>query len=182
MIRHILPLLLLALAVCCCTHRRPTPIPRQTAYPRPALYAAEYKPVTAAGLDSLMVNGAAVISEPQPGWLDICYPAYNITLNTTVSRADIPAVLANRAQRMDLNIEQTGADMEQFISRSGLHVTLLVAPEALRTPLQFLATDSALVVFSGAAVANFPANAPADSVSPIIDAVAADLRQLLRSL
>jgi len=166
-----------------CGHKSPVPVPRPKAYPRAAVHAAAYGAVAVAGMDSLWVNVSARVSEPRPGWVDIDYPGYGMAVNCTMTRGgDIGQALANRAERMALNVGDAAGNVAQFRSRSGLHVTMLTAPEAMRTPLQFLATDSATMIFSGVAVGNFAAGTDPDSVAPLVEAVGADLIHMLRNL
>lgn len=171
-------LLLLPLAGC---GGRPAAVPRPRAFPRTALYPRSYRlePLPF-GPDSIAVNDSTLFVTSAPGWFDIVYPAYGITVNctlTAVSPASAPEVLANRTDRMARNLADRAADIVEWGG-----VTLCVAPAALRTPVQFLATDSASYVLSGVAVSDFPSSVSADSVAPLIDAVAADLTFMLRNL
>ncbi len=176
-------LVVLPLVALGCGHKSPVAVPRPRAYPRVALHGAAYRAVAVDGMDSLRVNAAARVSERRPGWVDIDYPDYGMAVNCTLTRGgDIRQALANRAERMALNVGDAAGEVAQFRSRSGLHVTVLTVSEALRTPLQFVATDSATMIFSGAAVGNFAAGADPDSVAPLIEAVGVDLFHMLRNL
>lgn len=165
-----------------CSRQRPAPIPRPAAFPRPVVYSESYHTDTLGGL-ALEVNDSAHLSSPQPGWFNLEYPAYKTIVNCTLTRGgNIAEALNNRAQRMALNIGAAGGDIEQFTSRSGLYVTLITAPEAMRTPVLFLATDSTSMLLSGVAVASLSPSTPVDSVAPQVTALAADMRRLLRQL
>ena len=166
--------LLLSLTGCA---ERPAPTPRQHAYPRLQLYPATYSPVElrAASLTPL-VNDSAQVEILSPEWFNIVYPAYGVKVNCTISPY-APDVMANRRERIDRNLG--GAVAEAAYLPAGV---VVVAPGALRTPVQLLATDSARWVLSGVAVSNFPPDAPADSVAPVIDALAKDLTILVNSL
>lgn len=159
----------------------PAPIPRQRAYPRPLIYPAAYHRVDLPfGPAGIAVNDSAIVTTPAPGWIDIRYPAYGITVNctlTAVSPATLRQTLDNRTERIARNLGQARAEALELNSGR-----LIVAPGALRTPVQFIATDSASYVLSGAAVTDFPPTADPDSVAPLIDAVATDLTFLLRNL
>lgn len=173
---------------CSCGRERPAPVPRPKAYPRAALYEGAYVPVTVDGFedDTLQLNACAQVSRPRPGWLDARYPAYGITLNCTMTHpagaGAMESALANRAERMALNVGGEDAVMQSFTSRSGRYVTVLTSARALRTPVQFIATDSVGFLFTGSAVGDFSAGTDADSVAPVIKAVEADIIHMLKEL
>lgn len=178
--KRLLPLMLFVCAGC--SHRAPAPVPRPRAYPRTDIPSAVYRPVTFGGY-TLQVNDFAEVSQPKTEWIDIGYPRLDITVSCALNRpVNIRAALANRAERMALNLNGTSAVMDRFTSRSGLYVTLLTARDVVRTPVQFIATDSAKVLLTGAAVADFNSEAKFDSVKPVIDSVSADITHMLRQL
>lgn len=156
---------------------RPAATPRQHAYPRVNLYPESYSPVELPAAPVMpLVNDSARIEILSPEWFDIIYPAYGVRVNCTLS-AYAPDVIANRRERMKRNLG--GATAEAAYLPAGI---VVVAPGALRTPVQLLATDSVGWVLSGVAVSNFPPGAPADSVAPVINALAKDLTILVNSL
>lgn len=159
---------------------RPAPVPRPRAYPRASLYPRSYSPLRLENGVSLNINDSARVIAVRPGWFDVVYPAYGITVNCTLTQAaaaEIAGVIDNRTERMARNIEGHYGEVAQ---RPG--VTIITSATALRTPVQFLATDSATYVLSGVAVADFPPGAPADSVAPYVRAVAADIEKMLELL
>lgn len=169
---------------CGCGEKSPAPVPREHAYPRVGLYPAAYRNVAVGlAIDSLAVNASARFRavDGKPGWFDIVYPAYGITVNCTLTPLagadDASERLANRLERMARNVE--GQTVEAV--ETG-RATVLIARRALRTPVQFLATDSARWLLSGVAVGDFPAATDPDSVAPIVDAVADDIIHMLRQL
>lgn len=172
----------LLLLVCSCT-KQPAPVPREHAYPRPTLYPDTYHSVAMPfGIDSIAVNDSAQIipNAERADWFDIVYPAYNITINcslTAVNSSTFESALNNRGERLMRNIDGQYAEA---INVSG--ATLLIARQSLRTPVQFLATDSATWILSGVAVADFPPTTNPDSVAPIINSVANDIIHLLNHL
>lgn len=167
--RWLLPLLLL---LCSCSKNAPAPIPRPQAYPRIELYPEEYKEEAVLG-HKLQVNSyAEFIAGSVPGWFDVRYPAYGVTVNATLSPYS-PEALENRTERMARNIAGASAELTQ-----GHGITLLVAPTALRTPVQLLATDSLSWILSAVAVTDWPATTPPDSIAPILPALATDLCRL----
>lgn len=157
----------------------PVPVPRPRAYPRLHLYPASYRTVNLGNI-ALQVNDSARLSSDRPRWLDIAYPAYGITVNCTltdVTPASLASVLDNRSERMARNLGGASAELMQWPG-----ATVIVADRALRTPVQFLATDSATYVLSGVAVADWPEATRPDSVAPYVSAVAADITHMLQSL
>lgn len=165
----------------CIEAKHQPPIPRPKAYPRAALYPAEYSVYALPSAPGeLAVNSSAAVTSPKSGWFDIAYPAYGITVNCTlteVSAETLAGVLENRRERMARNLEGSHGEVAQW---SG--VTVIVAPTALRTPVQFLATDSMSYVLSGVAVSNYPADTSPDSIAPYVEAVAEDITHMLKLL
>lgn len=166
--------LILPLCLAGCS-RTPVDIPRPQAYPRITLYPAAYHKVDICR-HTLTVNDSARIKPLGAGWFDIIYPAYGVTVNCTMSDYS-PQIIDNRMQRMDRNLGGAVAEVARLTA--GI---VVVAPTALRTPVQLLATDSLTWTLSGVAVADFPAGTSPDSVAPIIDAVAADMITLVKNL
>lgn len=170
--KRFLPLFLL-LAAC---GKAPVPTPRQHAFPRVNLYGEEYHTEEVMGRPIHVNDSAIFMLGEQPGWFNICYPAYGVTVQATLTLATGPQlhdVLANRAERMARNVASATAEISQAPG-----VTLIVAPTALRTPVQILATDSLSWVLSAVAVSNWPAATNPDSVAPILPAIATDLLRL----
>lgn len=165
-----------------CSRTAPAPTPRPYGYQRVEIYPALYRkePLPFGG-DSIAVNASAIM-EPgeKSGWFNIVYPAYGITVNCTMIEnlgGLLAAPLANRMERMLLNVGTARAEIRQWAG-----VTMVVSPRSLRTPVQFLATDSASWMLMGVAVADFPAETDADSIAPVVDAVITDIDVMLRSL
>ncbi len=173
-------LMMLTIAAC---RGSETPIPRRTAYPRPALLDT----VMTAAPDLPLyfpVNAQAKISSPGKGWLDVVYPSYGATLHvsfTQVSPSTLEEVKHNRMERLMLNCGDLTTENSEFTNPAGYSI-LATYTEGANTPLQFVATDNISIVVSGAIYLSDP-NAPAavDSIAPIIDALQGDLiRSLMR--
>lgn len=157
-----------------CT-RRPAPAPRPDAWPRIAVYEPAYHAERIGPL-TLQVNDSARVDSVGPGWFNIVYPAYGITVNCTLTRGDnIGEVLANRLERLERNLGGRPAQQAAWNGRR-----LIVAPTALKTPVQFLMTDSVGWVLSGVAVSQWNEATAVDSVSPQIEALAADIAFMLK--
>lgn len=159
-----------------CTPKQSAPTPRPYAYPRIDLYPEEYRQVEILGMPLQINSSAKIIAKTQPGWFDIIYDDYGVTVQATLTLArgdELQRVLDNRTERMARNLGGASAELTQ-----GQDVTLLVAPTALRTPVQILLTDSLTYALSAVAVTDWPATTPPDSVAPILPALAADLLHL----
>ena len=172
-----------ALAATACGQSSPTPTPRRHAYPRTEIYDTVYAPAPEAPL-SFCVNAAAKAMPDSAGrWLTVEYPLYKATLYVTFSEADSPegleATLANRRERISLNLAGASATTTHIASPAGFESVLVEAPgETL--PLQFVSTDGSRWAVSGAVQMQHPA--PYDSVRPTTDAMRRDLVRALASL
>lgn len=157
-----------------CT-RRPAATPRPQAWPRVEVYEPTYR-IEHFGPLQLAVNDSARVDSIGPGWFNIVYPAYGITVNCTLTNADnLHETLANRHDRFHRNL---GSRRAQALSLPGSE--LIVAAEALKTPVQFIQTDSLTYVLSGVAVSNWTESTNPDSVAPQINALAADIAYMLK--
>ena len=155
--------------------RRPAPVPRPQAWPRVEVYEPEYR-LAHFGPLQLAVNDSARLDSIAPGWFNIVYPAYGITVNCTLTDAENMAeTIDNRHDRFRRNL---GSRRARVMALPGSE--LIVAAEALKTPVQFIKTDSATYVLSGVAVSNWTETTNPDSVAPQINALAADLAFMLK--
>lgn len=166
--------LLLLMCVACTKH--PAPTPRPQAYPRIELYPQQYHAAEILGKTLQINDSARLVEGDRPGWFNIIYPAYGVTVNATLTLApsdQIDAILGNRTERMARNLGGVAAELTQ-----GPGITVITAPTALSTPVQLLATDSLTWVLSATAVSSWSLTTATDSVVPIIDALRADMLQL----
>ncbi|MDE5959428.1 MAG: hypothetical protein K2G59_04630 [Muribaculaceae bacterium] len=175
-------IMVLALAGCVGHGGRPAAVPRPRAYPRVELYPAAYSP-HAVGDVVLMVNDSArVVADGL--WVDLVYPAYGLTVNCTVTQvtpSTVASVLDNRTERMALNAGGAYGEITRLMTDGGSTATLLATRAGTGlTPIQFMATDSAAYVLSGAVTFSLPVDP--DSIRPVVDAVGADLLYLLQKL
>ena len=183
--------ILIAITAACaiaagCT-RWPAPVPRRTAYPRPAVLDTARRslgPDTLAGID-LSVNRSATLSSAREGWLDIRYAQHGATVHLTLTRAGGEALRrarANRLQRLALNIGDNPGRRLEWISPHGFDILEVYAPESA-FPYQFLATDGESCMLSGALRFDDPtASARPDSMAPLYDAISSDLHRSLVDL
>ncbi len=180
---RLLAVALAAAVLCCCSDPAPS-VPKRPAYPRVQLYEAQYNmpdfPVNFA-----VNSGASAAVERGEGshWLTIDYPRYDATIYVTatpVANADaMRAEVDNRLRRMELNAGSTPVD-ETKGSTAGSDWVLTRARGASATPLQFILypPQGTGWVVSGAAFLK-GAIAPADSIAPVINALASDLQYAL---
>lgn len=185
--RNVITALAATLLTACSSGTPPPAVPRPEAYPRPRLYPADYVAVSAAATPfaPLLVNSSASVdtTATEPGWFNICYPLYDITVNcTAITTASLHRALENRYERMAINTAGNRAEIETLTTPAGTHLTIISSPDSRRTPLQFLATDSVASLLFGVVVVNAAPDSPADSIAPFIDAVQADLRHMLLNL
>jgi hypothetical protein len=91
-------------------------------------------------------------------------------------------VYENRLERIGLNLG--GVAAERLTLTNGEYDAMLVTSQDVRQmPLQFLATDNVRHVISGAFfMSDVTADAPIDSLQPIVDAVSYDLIHSLKLL
>ncbi|MCM1518784.1 MAG: hypothetical protein NC117_09100 [Pseudoflavonifractor sp.] len=166
----------------CDGNRNDVAVPRPSAYPRVVTYDTVYVAV-----DSLPVmfevNSSTTVTrgdEAEPNAINkinVIYPRYGATLYCTytpVTPATAPAVIDNRVERMSLNAGSLSTEISRMSNRHGIGSAILVTPAAKVTPVQFLSTDSASFVLTGAL---FTGTGPADtdSMRPVLDAVVSDL-------
>lgn len=157
-------------------------IARQRAYPRVTLCDTIY---TDRSLPAgFLVNAQAEIADVTPPgqstrvrWIDVNYPAYDATLHCTFTPVDGDeqrnAVVANRMERMMLNIGDNFAEQTELVSAGGFSSTILQTSTRVPTPVQFLSVGQSWVV-SGALQFNADF-VDTDSVMPILQAVVGDL-------
>ena len=173
--------LVFSFIVGCTGKRSQPPVPRPQAWPRVEVYPPSYHKV-----NNLMVNDSALV-EPgsAEGWFDIVYPAYNARINCTLTSAPTPDALAeaidNRLERLERNVAGAEGELTSLTSDGGIGCMMIVAPGAVATPVQFLATDSVSRLLSGTVVFASPSLKP-DSVAPAVEAVERDVLYLLTHL
>lgn len=177
-------LALTAVMASACGRSDDSAVPRRTAYPRLELYADS---TVTASIDGVTfdINAGADTAALRDGWLDIAYPRYNAVIHVTVRRLASPEELeeaiANRVQRMSLNLGERTAVASDFENEAGFTCRTLTSLDGGPTPVQFMAyrADGSLV--SGVADISGPSE-PADSIGPTVRALAADAETLLKSL
>lgn len=161
-------------------------MPRRRAYPRLALSpdSASMKTVDLAGL-SLRINREATFrpDSTREGWADIVYPPeLGTTVYLSLTRPEsAPEAIANRRQRMSLNLGEASATSEEFVNGRWLCTLVWSGHSGLTTPVQILAVNADGRLLSGAAVLRSPGE-NADSLAPLVELLCSDARMLLKSL
>lgn len=181
--KKLLPLAILLVLSAAACRKESAPVPRRYAFPRVEPYDTA---MVSARLGNVTfdVNAQADTVLPRPGWLNISYPRYGVTLhmseNTFSSPDSLQRALRNRRQRIDLNFGDTHGRAETFTTPRGFECMIVGNPEAGSAPVHFIATrDNDLL--SGAAV--FAGSTrPVDSIAPVYQAVYGDIVRLLLSL
>lgn len=164
-------------------------VPRRTAYPRISLYDTVYTEVDRLPV-VFEVNSGATVSrasregETDDNWINVKYDRYGATLHCTympVSAATVGDVMSNRIERMSLNVGDLTTDITSISTPAGIAGTVLMTPAAKVTPVQFLATDSATFVLTGALYFDRTISA-IDSVKPILESVRGDVVYAMKKL
>ena len=172
--------------ICCSDRRSVSTVPRPTAYPRVIDPGTDY--VFADSLPvTIEVNRSATISRPAPGWLDIAYPSLGAAIHLSIISAtpdDIDDIIANRSERIDLNLaDAAGTARDVTLESEAFTSTLIVAPDARNTPLQFLSTDGSEWVITGAVFfKDVRPDASVDSLSQAVGYIRRDLEHILTNL
>ena len=173
-----------------CCNSKPVPVPRPVAYPRIQLADTVYCPVEAAGyIARIMVNCQAEVKvvkkEKNTIWIDIVYGIYSgAVLHLTVQsvdKTDIASDMANRMQRIEMNI---GGNKPQIIEISSVKFEGIVikAVSASVTPLQLLATDNHSVIVYGSFEMPASFSTDREMILPVINSVENDMVKLVSEL
>lgn len=154
--------------------------PKRYGYPRIEAYDTVFRQVET-GPVCLPVNASAEVSSPRPGWLDIAYPRYGTTMHISASTTDdIASALANRRERIALNLGGARATIHEFAA-GDFDCTVVECPDAGATPVQLLAVSPGGIIVSG--TANITGRTtPVDSIRPIVAALTADAIKMLSGI
>lgn len=191
-----IPLLILTaiIIVAGCSPGNDAAIPLPRGYFRIQLPDSSLQTITTPWQMEMLVNSDAKVTYPDvanpsgvdSNWINIHYPTLNATVYCTyyqtLGREKLLGVLKNRAERVMLNVREGTMpqmvlfqDTSNYVSHnvffSGYHNVI---------PFQFISTDSATFVFSGAAY--FHGYLNPDSISPAIDIIESDLLSMLQSI
>lgn len=178
----------LALLVASCggNDGRHNAVPLPRAYPRITVADSVFSPVPGAAMPFEASTAATVQADSAGRWLTLRYPAYDAEVYVTLSQAPdqdrMGAMLANRRERMSLNLNGAPASTTHITSLDGSFEAVLLEAPGTETPLQFLATDGHLRMVSGVARLSAASTAPYDSVRPVVAALRRDIIHALKTL
>lgn len=180
----VLFLLLAAVCVACGPKDGGTAVPRRTAYARVAEYPDSTRAIVVGPL-AMQVNSGAEVSAAVDGWCDVSYPLYGAAIHLTARRfadsAALDAAVANREERMALNLGDNTAEQTEFVNAAGFSCLVVRTLAADPVPVQFLAVGPGGDMLAGS-VAFAGRCEPYDSVAPMVDALYAHTMYLLHSL
>lgn len=185
MMRHPAPALLAAiLLIAGCTRgdkERTAAVPLPKAWPRTDLYDTAY--VAARPGSDIHVNAGASVTTAEGG-LTVAYPRYRASLfiSDTPARSDADAagILANRLERIDLNIGGLRTEVSEMDADNGYSLRIFTTPSGSITPLQFIAAADRRIVSGALVMDRIPASA--DSLAPTLRAVTRDIIHLATNL
>lgn len=156
----------LLLCAAACSDSKTRPMPRRTAYPRTAVLSdSTYR--TKAGHINLELNAMAKATSPRPDWLNAEYRPLGATLHLSATDNADEASIANRRERISLNLGGATARATEFTTLSGFQCEIVTTAEGPATPVQFIALRGKTLV-SGAFVI-YGKTTPADSIRPVIE-------------
>jgi len=167
-------------------------VPKPKGYFRIDFPQHEYQPYSSLGCPFTFEypNYAAIIIDssitPQPCWLDIYYPEYHARVHLSylpIKQSGQLENLLDEARKLAFSHSQkaTGIREESFDVRSHqVYGTWYEIHGDVASALQFVATDSTKHYFRGALY--FDESSRRDSIQPVIDFIAKDMRHLLSTL
>lgn len=186
-LRHLAIILALLPIVSVSCRRDTAAVPRPEAWPRVAEYDTVYAPV--AGLPVIFganARAGVTVRHPEAGvsHADIRYDDYRATLHLTVVRASgarLDSIVANRLQRMAINLGDFYAERSSVVSADGSFITtILTSRPDCPSPVQFLSADSAGAV-CGSLFFDSPVEKP-DSLMPAVATVERDVVHAVTNL
>lgn len=159
-------------------------VPRRYAYPRVEAIDTLTQTRKVEGFD-ITLSRSAQLSSQRPDWLTARYPSLGATLHLTVmrfkTRTGLDEALANRRQRISLNLGGATAITEKFENGHGFAIEKVSAPEGVATPVQFIATDASNALVNGVFTID-GGIAPVDSLRPVVEQIEAEAERIIKSL
>lgn len=163
--------------------------PRRQAYPRIEVPDSTFR------TDELLPNGLEINavadfeitrSNAAGLWLNVAYPRLDAEIFftfTPITPSTTVAVLDNRVERAALNAGSSEVELVDFISEEGLNCRVISSIGGSgTTPVQFIATDSATIVVSGAAYLRHLTAATRDSLRPVVAMLRRDIIHALKNI
>lgn len=170
--------------VSCANNADSEAVPRRYAYPRVEAIDTLTQTRKVEGID-ITLSRSAQLSTQRPDWLTAHYPSLGATLHLTVMRFKTPAglddALANRRQRISLNLGGATAITKNYENGHGFAIEEVTAPEGVTTPVQFIAADASNTLVSGVFTID-GGIAPVDSLRPVVEQIEAEAGRIIESL
>lgn len=193
-----LPIWLLALITSIifsdCSGESNVNMPRQKAYPRITTHDSTFTPLTSSPIH-FEISTAATISLDSINsgntscensrWLNVSYNDYNAVIYCTFTPVDtssIDDVIANRTERMALNVGGNASELTELTNVNGFTSRILSSLESAVTPVQFLSTDGNDWVVTGALHFTNATTADIDSLKPVINVIKRDIIHSLKTI
>ena len=180
-------LLLLGWVLSACSgpsHKQADATPRRYAYPRVEALDSTAPTVSVGDLD-MRLSKSATYTHPAEGWLDATYPKLGAKLHLSVtyhaSANKLAEAIANRRQRISLNIGDSPAKISNFTAGDDWICEVVATSEGPATPVQFIAADNEGYLVNGAFVL-IGATAPTDSLRPIVEVLEREAIAIINSL
>lgn len=177
-----------------CSGENNVNMPRQKAFPRIVTHDSTFTALASTPLH-FEISSAARISLDSINsgkatgengrWLNISYDDYNAVIYCTFTPVDtstINDIIANRIERMALNVGGNTSELTELTNANGFSSRILSSLESSVTPVQFLSTDGNDWVVTGALHFSSMTTANIDSLKPIIDVVKRDIIHSLKTI
>lgn len=169
-------------------------MPRRKAFPRIATHDSTFMPLASSPLHFEISTVAKVTLDSintgkatgeNNRWFNVSYDDYNAVIYCTFTPVDsttINNVIANRTERMALNVGGNTSELTELTNANGFTSRILSSLESSVTPVQFLSTDGNDWVVTGALHFTDVTTADIDSLKPIIDVVKRDIIHSLKTI
>lgn len=176
-----------ALCLFSCSHKEAAPIPRAEAWPRTAVYDSVFAPVDSLPVRILANSGASsrIDRHGENVWLTTAYPRFDASILYTVaptSPATLPAQMKEAMRRMSTSVANASFDISEKHNPAGWKLSVCRTMQPSPTPVWFFASDKNHLISGAIYLERLPADAPSDSIAPIVETLRRDLFVALDSL
>lgn len=169
-------------------------MPRQKAYPRITTHDSTFTPLASSPLHFEISTAAKITLDSintgnstgeNNRWLNISYDDYNAVIYCTFTPVDtssIDDVIANRTERMALNVGGNTSELTELTNANGFTSHILSSLESSATPVQFLSTDGNDWVVTGALHFTNATTTDIDSLKPVVNVIKRDIIHSLKTI
>jgi hypothetical protein len=183
--------LLAAIALGGCANHTEHPVPKPQAYHRIQLPDSAFRAISLLNV-TLLLNSEAQVhtsTHTEGEWIDVSYPQFPgahmyLTLTSTTPHA-LPALIANREERVKLDIGNSTTELTELTSEGEWKCRLFLNRHSVTTPVHVLAINPARTrLLSGSLHIGTSANhhVTPDSIAPIVETCARDLLTTLKQI